>query len=106
MRTLFAALLAVAAAGCAEDGNVEYEVTGSAGRVDIVYQVAGATSTVSTSTPWSFSYDGAPGDFAYLSALNLGDGGSVTATIWVNGDILDQATAFGAYGIATASGGI
>lgn len=86
--------------------SVRYKVSGTAETVDITYENAsGGTSQLSeVELPWSITFEANIGDFVYLSAQNQGDEGSVTVTIYKNGDVFKQSTSEGAYVIATASG--
>lgn len=98
---------------CASVGNeltkefqVRYEVTGSAETVDITYQNAdGGTSQLSGVTlPWSTTFTGQALDFVYVSAQNKGETGTVTATIYRDGEQFKSSTSEGAYVIASADG--
>lgn len=86
--------------------SVRYKVSGTAESVDITYENAdGGTSQLSDEElPWSITFDGNIGDFVYISAQNQGETGTVTVTIYKNGDVYKQSTSEGAYVIATASG--
>ncbi|MBL7087099.1 MAG: hypothetical protein ISS28_08435 [Candidatus Cloacimonetes bacterium] len=88
--------------------DVEYKVTGTASRVDVTYEnEGGGTSQESNvSVPWTYSFTGEPGDFVYISAQNQGQSGSVTVTIYTDGDKFKTSTSSGAYVIATASGSL
>ena len=87
-------------------GMMEYEVTGSASSVDVTYaNESGGTSRQSgVSLPWSYSFTGDPGDFVYILAENKGATGSVTATIYKNGNEFKTSTSSAPYGTAEASG--
>ena len=102
---LFLSLLILGGCGFSGEG-VEYEVTGSASKVDVTYENEdGGTSQESdVSVPWSYSFKGYSGDFVYISAQNQGETGSVTVTIYKNGSVFKTSTSSGAYVIATASG--
>jgi hypothetical protein len=88
--------------------EVEYRVTGTALTVDLTIENSnGGTSQYSDEPlPWSYSYTGRSDDFVYVSAQNQGDTGTVTATIYIDGDVYKTSTSSGAYVIATASGSI
>lgn len=88
--------------------NVKYKVTGTADTVDVTYENSdGGTSQESdVSVPWSYSFTGEPGDFVYISAQNQGQTGTVTVTIYTDGDVFKTSTSEGAYVIATASGSL
>jgi len=88
--------------------GVEYRVTGTCSRVDVTYQNSdGGTSQVTNkSLPWSYTFTGGTGDFVYVSAQNQEKNGSVTCTIYRNGNVFKTSTSSGAYVIATASGSL
>jgi hypothetical protein len=92
--------------------TVKYEITGTATRVDITMRNAGdGTEQYSdVPVPWerTFSVEIENGDyfFAYVSAQNQGNTGSVTAKIYKDGSQFKSSTSEGAYVIATASGSI
>jgi hypothetical protein len=107
------ALLATIGSGCDDyfastKRDVELRVTGSASSVSVTYQNAsGGTSQGSgCGLPWSYTYTGWRRDFAYISAQNEGDHGTVTASIYVGGALWKSSTSSGAYVIATASGSL
>ena len=99
-------LLIVSSSGCLSTTyNVKYEVTGSASKVFITYQNEnGGTSQEEASVPWSYSFTAESGDFVYVSAQNQGDNGSVTVTIYKDGEVFKTSTSSGGYVIATADG--
>jgi hypothetical protein len=86
--------------------DVEYKVTGTAIKVDITIENedGGTSQYDDVSVPWSYAFKGEPGDFVYVSAQNQGQTGTVTATIYRDGEIFKTSTSSGAYVIATASG--
>ena len=88
--------------------DIKYEVTGSAPSVSLTYENSsgGTSQTTGTPLPWTYTFSGKPGDFLYVSAQNDGASGSVTATIYENGSVVQTSTSSGAYVIATASGSI
>lgn len=96
---IIAAVAICASAGneLAKDFEVRYEVTGSATTVDVTYQNEdGGTSQVSdVSLPWSVTFTG---------AQNQGEIGTVTCTIYQDGEQFKQSTSSGAYVIASADG--
>jgi hypothetical protein len=108
-----ALILLLALMGCKDNEpagpetyQVKYSVTGSATKVDITYENEdGGTSQVAgASVPWSYSFTGEKGDFVYISAQNQDSTGTVTVTIYRDGDTFKTSTSSGAYVIATASG--
>jgi len=86
--------------------DVRYEVTGSAELVNITYQndSGGISQVTSMPLPWSLSFSGDPADYVYLSAQNQGETGSVTVTIFKDGDVFKRASSEGSHVIASVSG--
>ena len=86
--------------------SVEYRVTGSATSVSITLSNASENTEQysNISLPYSYIFDSASGNFLYISAQNQGSSGSVTSTIYVDGDVFETATSSGEYVIASASG--
>lgn len=86
--------------------DVKYKVTGTAATVDVTYENSsgGVSQESDVEVPWSYSFTGDPGDFVYISAQNQGQTGTVTVTIYRDGDVFKTSTSEGAYVIATASG--
>ena len=74
----------------------------------LTYQNSGGNTeqVANAGASWSYSFDGDPGDFVYLSAQNNKASGSVTVTITLDGNTFKTANSSGAYVIATASGSI
>lgn len=99
-------LLAILLAGCAP--SVDYVIEGTAQRVDITYEngSGNAEQLSDVPLPWEYSFDGASGDFLYISAQNQGETGSVTCNIYVNGVLEETSTSSGRFVISTASGSI
>ncbi len=118
--TLFSVLLIfVFLSGCSNNDSsnnpvaptpstVAYAVSGSAASVSLTYTNAtgGTEQIASASLPWGKSFTAQSGAFVYVSAQNNGSAGTVTATITVNGKVLQTSTSSGAYVIATASGDV
>lgn len=88
--------------------DLRYEVTGSAGTVNITYEnLNGGISQVSgRQLPWSVTLTADPGDYVFLSAVNTGETGSVTVTIFDDGDVFKRATSEGAHVTASVSGNL
>lgn len=95
--------------------NVVYEVDGSATKIDITMETStGNTSQQSgLSVPLTSRGESEPGlqvgtfscgDFAYISAQNQGESGSLTCRIRSDGVVIEEATSNGAYVIVTCSG--
>lgn len=89
-------LLPVALAiSCAyQPPQVEFQVTGSASLVWIVYQNGGGEVTLnSVPLPWSYSFTGNKGEIVSLSATSSSSINQVvTVTIYENGSVLQTAT--------------
>ena len=86
--------------------EVVYEITGSASYVDVTLSnpTGGTEQYGPVAVPHSYTYQDFPGYFLYISAQNQGESGSVTTTIYVNGEVYKTSTSSGAYVIASASG--
>lgn len=86
--------------------RVKYEVTGTASSVSItIYNESGKTEQFNkVNLPWEKVIYVKPGGSIYLSAQNKGDIGSVTARIFVDGEVFKESTTTGAYGVASVSG--
>ena len=84
--------------------EVEYKITGSASQVDVTLNNAtgGTEQYDNVSVPHSYSFDTFSDWFLYISAQNQGEYGSVTVTIYLNGEIVATSTSSCAYVIATA----
>jgi hypothetical protein len=86
--------------------EVLYRITGTASSVDVTLSNAtGGTEQYSNVyLPKEYSYYSFSDDFVYISAQNQGEYGTVTVSIYVNGNLFKTSTSSGAYVIATASG--
>jgi uncharacterized repeat protein (TIGR02543 family) len=86
--------------------EVIYKITGTASRVNVTLSNAtgGTEQYTNVPLPKEYSYDSFSDDFVYISAQNQGAYGTVTVSIYVNGDLFKTSTSSGAYVIATASG--
>lgn len=86
--------------------DVEYRVTGTAGRVFVTYvDSTGGTAQTFATLPWSYAWSGArPGDFLFVSAQQQVTNGIVVVSIYRNGVLYKTSTAEGANAIALASG--
>lgn len=89
----------------AKPRTVVYRVTGVATQsASLTYENAqGGTEQREVDLPWTLSASMQPGAWAYISAQNQEDRGSVTAEIVVDGKVWKSSTSEGAYTIATAS---
>ena len=85
--------------------EVEYKITGTASRVSVTLNNAtgGTEQYDNVSVPHTYRFDIFSDWFLYISAQNQGEYGSVTVTIYLNGEVVNTATSVGAYVIATAS---
>jgi len=85
--------------------EVEYKITGTASQVDVTLNNAtgGTEQYDNVSIPHTYTFDTFSDWFLYISAQNQGEYGSVTVTIYLNGEIVATSTSSGAYVIATAS---
>lgn len=91
--------------------TVHYDVTGTANGVDVTVATPTGTSQGSgkavplrgPSGP-GLTYKFGPGEFLYVSAQNNGETGNVVCSITVDGKVISQNTASGAYAIATCKG--
>ena len=87
--------------------KVTYEITGTAKSVSVTYSNAqGGTEQGDYDTPFSSTFTFAPGGVAYISAQNLGQTGTVTCRIIVDGVVYKTSTSDGAFKIATCGGSI
>ncbi len=86
--------------------QLRYEVTGSAESADITYENmnGGISQLTGISLPWSTTISADPGDYVYLAALNNGETGSVTVTIYDDGKVFRRATSQGSHVTASVSG--
>ncbi|PHS51626.1 MAG: hypothetical protein COB01_09650 [Lutibacter sp.] len=89
-------------------GTVRYEVTSSPNGFDITYQNSSGNTEQATITSdsWSISFEGNQGDFVYISAQADNENANISAKIYYQGEIIEQATSSGSYVIATASGSL
>lgn len=87
--------------------TVTYKVSGTASAVSLTYQTPqGSSVQIDASLPWSVDQTFKDGDFAYVSAQNKGEDGTVTTEIYVDGKPWKSTTSEGAYKIADASGSV
>lgn len=90
--------------------DVEYRVTGNVPDVSITIENAsGGTSQYDpASLPWTYTWtvEGNAYTFLYVSAQNNYSSGTITTSIYLDGDLYRTSTSSGAYVIATASGSI
>ena len=107
-----ALMVVVFLTACAKDPlsptvTVEYKVTGTAEAVDLDYIDADGELAIlnGVQVPWELSFSADRGRTVLLSAKNTGTTGTVTVTIYVNGNVFDEETVTGA-ATATAEGTI
>ncbi|OJJ20209.1 hypothetical protein BKI52_17215 [marine bacterium AO1-C] len=88
--------------------KLRYEVSGTASTVDITYRdYSGSTvQFTDVSLPHTITYDFVTSDFAYISAQNNGESGTVSVKVYYEDRFKDGATSAGAFVIATASAGL
>jgi hypothetical protein len=90
--------------------EVEYRVTCSAAPylVDITIENedGGVSQFSDVVAPWSYSFTASKNDFVYVSAQNQQSSGTITASIYTDGNLFKTSTSSGAYVIATAYGSI
>lgn len=87
--------------------TVTYKVSGTASAASLTYETPqGSSVQIDVSLPWSLDQTFKDGDFAYISAQNKGEDGSVTTEIYVNGTLWKSSTSEGAYKISDAQGSV
>jgi len=85
--------------------SVTYEISGSASSVSITLSNAqGGTEQGEYKVPFRKTYTMDRGAFAYISAQNQGEFGTVTCKILVGSTVWKESTSTGAYSIADCSG--
>jgi hypothetical protein len=73
--------------------------------VELTYQnQSGGTEQRKVSMPWNLEIKARSGAFLYLSAQKQGERGTIHATIYIDGQVLQQADSDSPYGIASVSG--
>ncbi len=85
--------------------EVEYKITGTASKVFVTLSNAtgGTEQFDNVHVPHTYTFEKFTNWFLYVSAQNLGESGSVTVTIYLNGAVVATSTSSGAYVIADAS---
>jgi hypothetical protein len=86
--------------------TVVYEITGTAIYVDVTLSnsTGGTEQYSDVPLPKQYTYASFSDPFVYISAQNQGESGTVTVSIYINGNLFKTSTSSGAYVIATASG--
>ena len=85
--------------------TVAYDIAGSAGSMSITATSPTGTEQASgRALPAHLTYQMESGAFAYVSAQNEGEAGSITCTIRVDGQVISTNRSEGAYTIATCKG--
>jgi hypothetical protein len=89
-------------------GTVKYEVTCSPSGFYITYENSSGNTEQKTisSGSWTTTFTGNQGYFVYISAQADNENANITAKIYYQGDIIEQASSSGDYVIATASGSL
>lgn len=105
---LIICILGLFPTGCnflASPAKVEYEITGTASTVYVtISNATGGTEQFSgVAVPHTYAFEEYTYWYPYISAKNEGDSGSVTVTIYVDGEAVSTSTSDGAYVTATAS---
>jgi len=112
MKSLFIILSACFTLACSNPFDasisVRYEVTGSAGSVDISFDngEGGISQMANVSLPWSYTLSADPGDYVYLYAKNREETGTVTVTIYSDGEVFKRATSQGGFVVVSVSGNL
>ncbi|MEA3265680.1 MAG: MmpS family transport accessory protein [Candidatus Fermentibacteria bacterium] len=85
--------------------TVEYKITGTAEAVNIDYLDSNGDLVIinGVEIPWELTFSANSGDQVYLSAKRTGSNGTVTVTIYSDGNVFDQDTTSDATS-ATAEG--
>ena len=85
--------------------KVEYEITGTASTVFVtISNATGGTEQFSdVPVPHTYTFEEYTYWYLYISARNEGDAGSVTVTIYVDGEVVARSTSSGAHVTASAS---
>jgi hypothetical protein len=85
--------------------SIVYKITGTADSVFVTLSndSGGTEQYDNVSVPHEYEYEEFDYWFAYISAQNLGESGSVTVSIYLNGRKVKTSTSSGAYVIADAS---
>jgi hypothetical protein len=87
--------------------DVTYEITGSAQSVSVTLSNGDdGTEQGEYNLPFRKTFKKKPYPFAYISAQNRGETGTVTCTIFVNGQKFKTATSSGAFTIADCNGSV
>ncbi len=90
----FVLSVALFLSACGEDPlsasiTVKYQITGSAGAVNIDYIDSNGDLVIlnGQELPWEITFSANKGDQAYLSAKRTGSSGTVTVKIYSNGNL-------------------
>ena len=82
--------------------QVTYKVSGSASAASVTYQnPQGGTNQSEVRLPWQQTLTFKDGDFAYISAQNKGESGSVTTEILIDGVPWKKTTSTGGFTMPT-----
>ena len=85
---------------------VVYKLDGTAQEVNVTLSndTGGTEQYTDVTLPKKYTYTSFDDSFTYISAQNQGASGTVTVSIYVNGELFKTSSSSGAYVIATASG--
>ncbi len=88
--------------------DIRYEVSGSAELVNVTYEngSGGISQITNVALPWSHNFSSEPGEYVYLYAQNQGETGSITVTIYKDGEVFRRATSEGENVVASVSGDV
>lgn len=112
MKLVYCMLVFCIFVGCSNpfDTSIEvrYEVVGSAELVNITFEngSGGISQVANTALPWSHTFSADANEYVYLYAQNMGETGSITVTIYNDGDVFKRATSEGAFVIVSVSGNL
>ena len=87
-------------------GKIMYFVDSSKPGISITYEnESGNTEQITTSrNGWTKSFNACAGDFVYVSAQTKNSNSKIKVQILYNFKVIEKATSYGDYVIATASG--
>ena len=88
--------------------DIRYEVSGSAQLANVTYEngSGGTSQMTNIALPWSHTFSGEPDEYVYLYAHSQSETGSITVTIYKDGDVFRRATSEGAFVAASVSGNL
>ncbi len=110
MRVFISILFLCLALACSNpfDTSIEirYEVSGSAQLANVTYEngSGGTSQMTNIALPWSHTFSVEPNEYVYLYAQSQCETGSITVTIFKDGDVFRRATSEGSFVAASVSG--